>query len=248
MNKLMLVYLLVNFLFLGCGGLLLAFALISEQHEKTGLTVDNVAVNLLLTECPLTGINIQLLSQNEANSSIAGVVNAIFMFITFLASLPALALPMNRGFLKIQGWMVVMCSFFSLILGLFIWFDTLQTQKNLMGVWTQQSVEVQSLMQQRVSIFPNIDLCPALLIFPVRLLRLLKLHVTTIRRRFNVSRFKDSRIYDGLCRAIRITRKCLPRSYLHCCLWHRWSGCPATPLHRHGSQIPFRTREISAHR
>jgi len=129
----MLVYVVVNFLFLGCGGILLAFTFISGQHEKAGLTVNNIAVNLLLTECPLT----------------AGVVNAIFMFLTFLISLPALALPMNRSFLKVQGWMVVMCSFFSLILGLFIWFDTLQTQKNLMGVWTMQTVDVQSLMQQR---------------------------------------------------------------------------------------------------
>ena len=52
----MLVYLLVNFIFLGCGGLLLAFSLISEQHEQSTLTVSNVAVNLLLTECPLTGM------------------------------------------------------------------------------------------------------------------------------------------------------------------------------------------------
>jgi len=129
----MLVYLIVNFLFLACGGLLLAFSLISEQNEKSILTVANVAKNLLLTQCPLT----------------AGVVNSIFVFATFLASLPALALPMNRSWLKIQGWMVVMCSFFTLILGLFIWFDTLQTQKNLAGLWAQQGMEVQSLMQQR---------------------------------------------------------------------------------------------------
>jgi hypothetical protein len=79
------------------------------------------------------------------------VVNAIFVFATFVASLPALALPMNRGWLKIQGWGVVICSFFTLILGLVIWFDTLQTQKNLGVVWMKQSMEVQSLVQQRVS-------------------------------------------------------------------------------------------------
>jgi len=129
----MLIYLVVNFLFLGCGGLLIAFSLLSEQHENSNLTVRNIASNLLLTQCPLTG----------------GVVNAIFVFATFVASLPALALPMNRGWLKIQGWGVVICSFFTLILGLVIWFDTLQTQKNLGVVWMKQSMEVQSLMQQR---------------------------------------------------------------------------------------------------
>jgi hypothetical protein len=47
--------------------------------------------------------------------------------------------------------MVVACSFFSLILGLFIWFDTLQTRKNLSIIWSEQPMAVQSLLQQRVS-------------------------------------------------------------------------------------------------
>jgi len=129
----MLIYLVANFLFLGCGGILIAFSLLSEQHENSNLTANNIASNLLLSQCPLT----------------AGVVNAIFVFATFVASLPALALPMNRSWLKIQGWSVVLCSFFTLILGLVIWFDTLQTQKNLGIVWMKQSMQVQSLMQQR---------------------------------------------------------------------------------------------------
>ena len=47
--------------------------------------------------------------------------------------------------------MVVACSFFSLILGLFIWFDTLQTRKNLSIIWSEQPMAVQSLLQTRVS-------------------------------------------------------------------------------------------------
>jgi hypothetical protein len=85
-----------------------------------------------------------------ANNDSGGVVNAILVFVTFLVSLPALALPMSRAWLKIQGWLVVICSFFSLVLGLIIWFDTLQTQRNLSGLYASQSIEVQSLMQQRV--------------------------------------------------------------------------------------------------
>jgi len=129
----MLVYLVVDFLFLACGGLLIGFSLVSEQQEKATPTVQNVAYNLLLTECPLT----------------AGVINAIFVFVTFLVSLPALALPSNRTFLKIQGWGVVFCAFFTLVLGLFIWFDTLQTRKNLSLIWGTQSMQVQSLLQQK---------------------------------------------------------------------------------------------------
>jgi len=133
MNKLMLTFLSVNFLFLCTGGLLLGFCLVSEQQERGAKTVSNVAYDILLFQCPLT----------------AGIVNAIIMFFTFLLSLPALALPMNRGWLKLQGWMLVLCSFFTLILGLFIWFDTLQTRKNLSVIWGLQGQDVQSLLQQR---------------------------------------------------------------------------------------------------
>jgi hypothetical protein len=77
------------------------------------------------------------------------MVNALLVFATFIISLPALALPTNRKWLTLQGWMVVACSFFSLILGLFIWFDTLQTRKNLSIIWSEQPMAVQSLLQTR---------------------------------------------------------------------------------------------------
>jgi hypothetical protein len=54
MNKLMLGFLVVDFLFLACGGLLIGFSLVSEQKEKSIPTIATVAYNLLLTECPLT--------------------------------------------------------------------------------------------------------------------------------------------------------------------------------------------------
>jgi len=133
MNKLMLIFVAMDFLFLACGGLLLGFSLLGEQQERASPTVGNVAYNILLTVCPLT----------------AGVVNAILVFFTFLVSLPAMAMPMNRGWLKLQGWLVVVCSFFTLILGLFIWYDTLQTRKNLSTIWGLQSPAVQGLLQQR---------------------------------------------------------------------------------------------------
>jgi len=129
----MLTFLSVDFLFLSAAGLLLGFCLVSEQQERGAKNVQNVAFDILLFQCPLT----------------AGVVNAIVMFLTFLLSLPALAMPMNRGWLKLQGWLLVFCSFFTLILGLFIWFDTLQTRKNLAVIWGQQPSDVQGLLQQR---------------------------------------------------------------------------------------------------
>lgn len=54
-NKLMLSFVAMDFLFAGCGGLLLGFSLMSEQAMRASPTVDNVTQNLLLGQCPLTG-------------------------------------------------------------------------------------------------------------------------------------------------------------------------------------------------
>ena len=66
-----------------------------------------------------------------------------------------MVLPGNRIWLKIHGWMVVVCAWFTLILGLIIWFDTLRTRSNLSTVWAQQTPQVQSLLQQKVCSSPS---------------------------------------------------------------------------------------------
>lgn len=134
-NKLMLAFIGFDFLFAGCGGLLLGFSLISEAAMRQTQTVANVTQNLLLGQCPLT----------------AGVVNAIFVFVTFLLSLPALFLPTNRGWLRAQGWLVVACAMFTLGLGVAIWVETLQTRRNLSVLWGRETPQIQSLLQQKVS-------------------------------------------------------------------------------------------------
>jgi hypothetical protein len=55
MKKLMLTFLGTNFLFLVSAGLLLGFCIVSEQQENGAKNVNNVAFDVLLTECPLTG-------------------------------------------------------------------------------------------------------------------------------------------------------------------------------------------------
>ncbi|KAH4057639.1 hypothetical protein HBI56_073480 [Parastagonospora nodorum] len=132
-TKLMMVFVGFNFLFAGCGGLLLGFSLMSEQSIRNTPSVDNVTQNLLLGQCPLT----------------AGVVNAIFVFVTFLLSLPGLFLPTNRGWLRAQGWLVIICATFTLGLGLAIWLETLQTRKNLSNIWGRERPLIQSLLQQK---------------------------------------------------------------------------------------------------
>lgn len=129
----MMIFVGLDFVFAGCGGLLLGFSLTSEQRMRDTPTVDNVMQNLLLGQCPLT----------------AGVVNAIFVFVTFLLSLPGLFLPTNRGWLRAQGWLVVFCAIFTLGLGLAVWVETLQTRTALSHVWTNETPLVQSLLQQK---------------------------------------------------------------------------------------------------
>lgn len=73
----MLAFIGFDFLFAGCGGLLLGFALTSEAAMREKATIANVTQNLLLGQCPLT----------------AGVVNAIFIFVTFLLSLQLFSFP-----------------------------------------------------------------------------------------------------------------------------------------------------------
>jgi hypothetical protein len=80
----------------------------------------------------------------------AATVNAVFIFVTFLFSIPGMIMPMTRGWLKLHGYMVVVCALFTLVLGLSIWFETLETRSNLMTVWSAQPASTQSLLQQTV--------------------------------------------------------------------------------------------------
>ncbi|KAH9875030.1 hypothetical protein J1614_004518 [Plenodomus biglobosus] len=132
-TKLMMVFVAMDLIFAACGGLLLGFSLVSEQTMRDSPTVDNVTQHILLGQCPLT----------------AGVVNAIFVFVTFLLSLPALFLPTNRGWLRTQGWLVVVCGTFTLGLGLAIWVETLQIRRNLSLIWGRETPLIQSLLQQK---------------------------------------------------------------------------------------------------
>jgi hypothetical protein len=163
-SKLMMIFVGVDVVFGLCGGLIMGFSLISEGTMRASPTLDNVAGNLLLDQCPLTGtihssckemgygwILWQWRDPWWLTSFAAGIVNATFVFITFLLSLPALFLPMNRGWLRAQGWMVVFCALFTLGLGLSVWVNTLQTRRNLGRIWGDQTPQIQSLLQQKVS-------------------------------------------------------------------------------------------------
>jgi hypothetical protein len=79
---------------------------------------------------------------------IAGVVNAIIVFITFLATIPGIIMP-TRGWLKVSGYMITVCAGFSMIIGLYIWILTLKTKEDFSRLWVTQTSQVQDLMETK---------------------------------------------------------------------------------------------------
>ncbi|KAH8800054.1 tetraspanin [Hyaloscypha sp. PMI_1271] len=132
-DKILATYVLMDLLFVVCGGLLLIFALVTKSELTQTPTIQNVATDLLLNECPLT----------------AAIANSVLVFFTFLVSVPAMVAPMTRGWLKFHGYLVVVCAIFTMLIGLTIWFDTLKTRQNLSDIWNAQPSTTQSLLQQR---------------------------------------------------------------------------------------------------
>jgi len=132
-HKILLVFIAFNFLFAACGGLLLAVVLMTRASVQAAPTISNVAQNLLLDHCPL----------------IAAGINAIFIFATFILSIPAMASTTHRTILRFHGYAVVFCAVFTMSIGLVIWFETLKTRSNMAALWAQQTPHVQSLLQQK---------------------------------------------------------------------------------------------------
>lgn len=128
---------------------MIAMVFINEASMATQPTTTNVAANMLLMQTPLTGN--QPLEQKPASANTcAGVlVNAVLIFITFLVSLPSVALSTNRLWLKITGWMIAATAHVTLILGVIIWISTLQTRANLGTTFAHHSPRSQSLIQQK---------------------------------------------------------------------------------------------------
>lgn len=148
-DNIMLSFLLLDFLFLASGGLMIAAVFINEASMATQSTTTNVAANMLLMQTPLTGKRPLIRKPEPANHVSGVIVNAALIFVTFLISLPGAALSTNRIWLKITGWMIAATAHVTLLLGVSIWFSTLQTRANLGTTLAQQSAHSQSLIQQK---------------------------------------------------------------------------------------------------
>lgn len=137
-NKILLTTVVADLLFLASGACQLAFSLIvkntmNDPPEEGKQT----ARNLLYQRFPLE----------------AGIVNAIFIFVTFLVTLPGLATP-ARGWLKLSTVLITICAIFTMCIGIFLWVLTLKTGNDFFEIWMKQEPSVQSLMQMSVCLLP----------------------------------------------------------------------------------------------
>lgn len=151
-DKILLTYIGADLLFVASGALLLVFALTQQVQDQETATLDNVAVNLLFSTCPLSGKHSPSSSRPEwvLTTKPAAIGNAVLIFVTFLLTLPAIVMPMTRGWLKFAGYLSVVCGLFTMIIGLTIWFETLRTRRLLSDIWSVQPATTQSLLQQKV--------------------------------------------------------------------------------------------------
>ncbi|KAK8193633.1 hypothetical protein HDK77DRAFT_425725 [Phyllosticta capitalensis] len=156
-DKILLTLAAFELLFLVTGGLVLGFSVASKHSLSKDLTVGNVAHYILLKETP--------------TPLTAGIVNAVFIFVSFVFVLPAFFLRTNKSFLRLHGWAVVVSGTFTLILGLIIWIETLRTRNLLGNIWASEKPSTQNLLQEKFKCcgyysptsppFVQDDVCPS---------------------------------------------------------------------------------------
>jgi hypothetical protein len=133
-NKIFLSTILADVLFLASGILVLVFSLVVRSTmDKLPSDGEEATRNLLHQRFPLT----------------AGIVNAAFILVTFVATLPGLFMP-TRGILKVGGYMVTLCAVFTMCLGVFLWIMTLRIKEEFFGIYLAQDPSVQGLIQTSV--------------------------------------------------------------------------------------------------
>ncbi|KAK7418694.1 hypothetical protein QQZ08_011130 [Neonectria magnoliae] len=130
-NKVFLATVAADALFLAAGIMELVFSLVvRNQMDNAPSDGEEATRNLLYQRFPLT----------------AGIVNAAFILLTFVATLPGLITP-ARGILKVGGYMVTFCGIFTMCVGIFLWVMTLRIREEFFDIYVAQSPEVQGLIQ-----------------------------------------------------------------------------------------------------
>jgi hypothetical protein len=133
-DKVFVATLVANLLFLASGAMELGFSIAANNvMNKAPTDGQDATRHLIYQRMPLT----------------VGIVNAIFILVTFLFSIPALAL-VKRGLLKICGYMITVCGVFTLAVGLYLWIMTLRLKETFEPVYEDQTSTIQSLVQTSV--------------------------------------------------------------------------------------------------
>ncbi|KAI0169763.1 hypothetical protein GGR52DRAFT_551401 [Hypoxylon sp. FL1284] len=134
-NKVLAAFVAMDGLFVSMGAIMMGFSIIVQQTcYNTPADGNEAARNLLYQKFPFT----------------AGIVNAAFIFATFLATIPALATN-NRSWLKLAAFMVVGDALFTLGIGVDLWILTLRLKDAFQQIWMSQPQPVQELMQTSFS-------------------------------------------------------------------------------------------------
>ncbi|KAI1339300.1 hypothetical protein F5Y15DRAFT_416170 [Xylariaceae sp. FL0016] len=130
-NKILAAFVVADGLFVAMGAIMMGFSIIVQQTCFDPPADGNEAArDLLYQQFPFS----------------AGIANAVMIFVTFLATLPALATN-SRGWLKFAAGLVVACGLFSMIIGLDLWVLTLTLKATYSKMWNTQTAGVQDLMQ-----------------------------------------------------------------------------------------------------
>lgn len=133
-NAVFLTAVIADILFLGSGILELVFSLVvRSQMNDAPFDGEDATRKLLYQRFPLT----------------AGIVNAVFILVTFATTLPGLVMP-ARSILKVSGYMVTLCAIFTMCVGVFLWVMTLKIQEQFFNIYIAQEPEIQSLIQNSV--------------------------------------------------------------------------------------------------
>ncbi|KAL7621301.1 hypothetical protein AAE478_008621 [Parahypoxylon ruwenzoriense] len=134
-NKVLVAFIAADGLFVSMGAIMLGFSVIVQQTCFDTPTDGNEAArDLLYQRFPFT----------------AGIVNAIFTFVAFATTLPALATN-NRSWLKLAAYLIVVDAVFTMAIGLDLWIVTLKLKEQFLQIWTSQPTQVQDLMQTAFS-------------------------------------------------------------------------------------------------
>ncbi|KAK0733632.1 hypothetical protein B0T26DRAFT_30494 [Lasiosphaeria miniovina] len=130
-NKVLLTYAVFDFIFVAMGIVIIVFSTTVQKFQfEVPTDGKQAARNLLYQRFPFT----------------AAIINSVGIFITFVITVPGLITPV-RSWLKVGAYLTTVNAIFTLVIGLYLWIQTLRTKGDFAPIWGNQTAAVQDLMQ-----------------------------------------------------------------------------------------------------